>query len=323
MRGHRPSCPLPFIRHPMQHTLYPLQHIVTLGAQPDSSQTLHLPNAHYHAEKDRQSCSMLKQLLVSPAHYQQQFFAASPHSAAMNFGSLIHTLVLEPRLFHLQYAVWPAEVRTTTKEGKLLAALDPGKTWLTDIELHEAQQFSDQILYRTFKGRAFGRYLEEGLPEATFHYTDPDTGVPCRVRHDLWHPDFIFDLKTTRHAQARRFAHAAVDLHYDLQAFMYSYAESLFAGRAALRPFVFIAAESTPPYSVSARPASAAFIDNGRDKYRQALTTYAGCVQVDYWPDAGVEEELDIEPWQAVGHADTYWSASRLHAPASVIPDAA
>lgn len=299
------------------------QQVVTLGAQADSSQIQGLPNWLYHAEKDRQSCSMLKHLLLSPAHYRNQFFTPSPRSAALEFGSLIHTLVLQPQLFHQEYAIWPEDIRPASKEGKLFAALHRGQTLLTEVELRQARELTDRILYRSFKGRAFGRYLEEGLPEVTFFYTDPDLGVPCRVRHDLWHPDFIFDLKTTRHAQPRRFAHAAVELHYDLQAYMYSYAESLFAGRTTLRPFVFIAAENAPPYSVSALTSGLNFMENGREKYARALTTYAGCVQVDYWPDSGVEDEIDIEPWQAAGDSRALWSATSLNATAGVTQGAA
>lgn len=296
---------------------------VTLGARGESSQVLGLPNWLYHAERDRQSCSMLKHLLVSPAHYQNQFFTNPPRSAALDFGSLIHTLVLQPHLFHLDYAIWPDGIRPTSRDGKHFAALHKGKSLLTEIEFHQARQLADRILHRTFRGRAFGRYLEEGRPEATLFYTDPDAGVPCRVRHDLWHPDFIFDLKTTRHAQSRRFAHAAVELHYDLQAYMYSYADSLYAGRDALLPFVFICAENTPPYSVSALTAGPSFVENGREKYVKVLTTYAGCAQVDYWPDAGVEEEIEIEPWQMAGDSRHLWSAKHLVATDGATKEAA
>jgi hypothetical protein len=63
--------------------------------------------------------------------------------------------------------------------------------------MHQARSLAQQVLDKPFKGRPFGCYVEEGVPEVTFFYSDPVTGVPCRARLDLWHPDLLFDLKTT------------------------------------------------------------------------------------------------------------------------------
>jgi hypothetical protein len=70
--------------------------LATAGAQADSLRILNMPAWPYHAELERQSCSMLKPLLLSPAHYKAQFFQRRASSPAMSVDTLVHTLVLEP-----------------------------------------------------------------------------------------------------------------------------------------------------------------------------------------------------------------------------------
>ena len=241
---------------------------------------------------------MLKKMLISPAHYVRNIFDTPKTSAALNFGSLIHTMVLEPGSFHTVYDIWPVDVRPNSKEGKAFAQSRPNRNLITETEFAQARRMASKILERTYRGRPLSRFLEEGEPEVTFFFTDPDCGVECRVRHDLWHPEILFDLKTTRHPHVRQFLHAAVEMHYDLQAYMYGYAEALYSGRSRALPFVFVAAENTMPHSVSMLTAAENFIANGKAKYIHALSRYAACTQVDYWPDLGVEQEIDIEPWQ-------------------------
>jgi hypothetical protein len=44
------------------------------------------------------------------------------------------------------------------------------------------------------------------MTECSVCFTEPVTGLRLRVRFDAYHPDFSFDLKTTRHATASAFA---------------------------------------------------------------------------------------------------------------------
>jgi hypothetical protein len=268
------------------------------GAGPGSLRLLNFAASSYHAELERQSCSLLKPLLASPARYKAQFFETRKCSDAMAFGSLLHNLVLEPHLFHTQYVVVPGSGKLSAAESRAFAATHPGKTVLLDVEFQEMRLLADRVLHRLFKGRPVARYLEEGIAEATFFYDDPVTGVPCRVRLDMWHPDFIFDLKTTRHGEVLQFVRNAVDLHYDLQAYMYCLADALWEGRAVARPFVFLAANSQAPYPVHVLTAGSTFLDNGRAKYERALSLYKACAELDYWPDGSADEDIELEPWQ-------------------------
>lgn len=270
-----------------------------LGTHANSQRIQNYPSSLYQASLERQSCSLLKPLLTSPAHYKAQFFRSRTSSAAMDLGNLVHTLVLEPHKFHSRYVVISGSDTPTPSEAKHLQAGYPGKTLLDEIEFQSVRRLASRVLERSFRGRPFHRYLAEGEPEATIFYDDPATSTPCRVRVDLWHPEFLFDLKTTRFDTLDGFSRNAVNLHYDLQAYMYSFADSLHSGSVTARPFVFIAASTALPYVVHASPAGTTMLQNGRLKYERALALYRACADLDYWPDHGTEEEVEIAPWQA------------------------
>lgn len=269
------------------------------GQQAESVRLLNYPAWLYHASLERQSCSLLKPLLQSPAHYRAQFFQSRSGTAAMDFGSLIHLLVLEPGRFHMEYAILPPEIKAATAAGRAFAKKNAGRKLLTELELHDARRMAQRVLERPYKGRPFGRFVEEGEPEVTIFFNDPVTDTPCRVRLDLWHPDILFDLKTTRQNSTEGFVRSSVELHYDLQAYMYALADFLHRGSAQPKPFVFMAAQSANPCTVSALTAGSTFMENGRAKYERCTALYKACRELDYWPDDGAEEDIEISPWQA------------------------
>lgn len=280
------------------------------GILADSLKIVRLPADDYHSDIAVQSCGLLKSMLVSPAHYRAQFFDTNKTTKAKEFGTLIHTLVLEPAAFAARYAVYPGVKDGRDAKYKAFVEKHGGQTVVDDVSLQLAQGMAQRILDRQFKGRAFREYIAEGEPEVTIYFTDPATKVRCRVRIDLLHPEFIFDLKTAISVIKSDFLRQAVNLHYDMQSYMYSLAECLWSGRETPLPFVFIAAENTAPYSVSAFTAGSSILAKGGAKYQDALSGYAACSQVNHWPDLGHEDTLDLEPWMALPAAnESSWRA--------------
>ncbi len=280
-------------------TMHNRRTVVTVGALASSRKVTGFPAEEYHKCIDVQSCSMLKAMLVSPAHYKAQFFEPQANSKAKDFGTLIHTLVLEPQSFASRYAVYPGTRDGRDAAYKAFAAAHADLIVIDDVSFGEARQMTEAILERRFRGRPIADYLAEGEKEVTVFYADPATGVPCRVRMDLLHPEFVFDLKTAVSVARGDWLRQATGLHYDLQCYMYSFAECLVAGRESALPFVFIAAENTRPHSVSVFTAGESFVTSGAQKYQQALTAYAACSQVDLWPGLGQEDSLELDPWMA------------------------
>lgn len=283
------------------------------GKLSNSRKILGLAASEYHCDLEVQSCSLLKAMLDSPAHYDYQFTNPPKKSKAMDFGSLVHTLVLEPHKLPLEYAIYPGKRDGRDSAFKAFYSANATKIVVDEIELQEARILADRITDRPIRlrdgdpGRPFGRYLEESEREASIYFDDPETGIPCRVRFDALHPEAAFDLKKSAEVTRGAWLRAAVRLHYDLQAYMYSLAEMLFSDRRKPLPFVFVAGELARPYSVSVFTAGESFLREGAIKYARAMSAISACRQVGHWPDQSEDAVLELEPWMANASDEPGW----------------
>jgi hypothetical protein len=267
------------------------------GVAGDSCMYKHLPADVYHADRDALSCSLMKPLLISPAHFQAGLVACEKASDARDFGTLVHLLVLQPELASRELAVFPGiGDRKSAYDDFTLA--HPGRLVVDEPTFAEGRRLAQRVLDARYKGRPLQRFIEESIPEATIYFTEPTTGLRMRIRMDLYHPEISFDLKTTRFAQARAFMRDAVDKDYDLQSYMYSLGRCLFEGITVPKPFVFIAAENTEPHSVSTYEAGPTFMGNGANKFQASAAAFKACTSTGYWPDQSSDGVLEIEPWQ-------------------------
>jgi exodeoxyribonuclease VIII len=267
------------------------------GAAEHSRMIADMP-AHNHADRDALSCSMLKPMLISPAHFQSSLLQPSTSSDAMDFGSLVHALVLQPHMVGREFAVYPGVSNGRSSEYKTFLAANPERLVVDEPTFAKGRRVADKVLNRKVLGRPFGDFVREGKPESSIYFQEPVTGVMLRIRPDLYHEEATFDLKTTRHATVHAFVRDGVALDYDLQAFMYSLGRSLFDGSESAKPFVFIAAETADPHSCHVVTAGGSFLTNGAKKFQEVMTSFKACTEVGYFPDAGGDATAEIEPWQ-------------------------
>lgn len=261
-------------------------------------------NEQYHSDVDVLSSSMLKHALESPAAYIQSLLNSHRRTRSMDLGTLIHALVLEPIEVQKLVAIYPTSL-TLHKECKDFKEANKNRFCISMSEFIGARTMANKILESKYKGRAFYLFVEEGVSEESIYYTDPTTGLQCRTRLDLKHPEITFDLKTTAYSDVGRFAIQAEKLHYDLSAYMYSYARLLLEtslnpnDESKPKPFVVVAACTDAPHSVHFMPASVDFLNNGRKKYQYALSIIHSCSKVHAWPSMGGEVELTINHWNS------------------------
>jgi hypothetical protein len=268
------------------------------GQADGSMMVRELPASVYHADRDALSCSLLKPLLTSPAHFQQALVALPKASPARDFGSVVHLLVLEPQHLGREVAVYPGVADGRDRDYKVFAAKNAHRIVIDEPTLSDARRLAQKIAATRFRGRALMHFIEESMTECSLYFTEPVTGLQLRVRFDAYHPEFSFDLKTTRHATPAEFARDAVALAYDLQASLYSLARAQFEGSDRAPPFVFISAETAVPHSICTHVAGSSFLENGQAKLRECLTTFKACTMVDHWPDLSCHTTLEIQPWQ-------------------------
>jgi len=181
----------------------------TAGAAADSCMYKHMPAHAYHADRDALSCSLMKPLLVSPAHLQTALVAGEKPSDARDFGTLVHLLVLQPELVSQELAVFPGIADRKGAAGKTaferFAQAQAGKLVVDEPTIAQGRRLAQKLLETRYQGRPLGAFIEESFPEATIYFTEPSTGLRMRMRMDAYHPDFSFDLKTSRFALHRAF----------------------------------------------------------------------------------------------------------------------
>lgn len=256
-----------------------------------------LSNAQYHADKDVLSSTMLKTALVSPAHYIASLTELNTSSPQKLFGTLIHALVLEPDTVNQVVALYPGLLGKDTASREF-RKINGGRRCMSLADFFAAKTMADKVREAPFRGRPFWKYIEEGEVEASFYFDDPTTGIACRTRLDLLHPDFTFDLKSTRHSTPALFQKDAIALHYDLSVYMYTLSRVLYEQSPSAKPFVLVPVDSAAPHGVHFMPCSNDFLRNGERKYATALATIKACNDVDHWPSLEGEYEMDIHHWQ-------------------------
>ena len=279
------------------------------GHGPDTWLFQDLPAHIYHADRQALSCSLMKPLLVSPAHFQVALTAVARSSPAKTFGSLLHLLLLQPQLAGQELAVFPGVAEPRSGQLAQFIADHPDKLVTDEPTFARARRLVQKTADTLYRGRPLARFIEESMTEATVYFIEPVTGLRMRVRLDAYHPDISFDLKSTRHPSARAFTRDAVDYDYDLQAYMYSLGRCLFEGSATAKPFVFIAAESEAPHSVSTLSAGSAFMESGEQKFQACVSTFKACTATNFWPDLSCDGEIVLEPWQQFSLRNSWQAA--------------
>ncbi len=226
---------------------------------------------------------------MTPAHARIEW--EKPPSKSMQFGTAFHALVLEPGRFDELVTVAPAPINPRTGEpyGVGTKAHDewladnavPGKTLITTVQHEAMQAMADSVSrldiaslltldasYLVIEQPVFGSLM----------------GVECKGRPDLrcWanlgsFSPLILDLKTTSgKATEEEFQRSMVEYGYGFQAAGYSMLAAQHDG-FEYRQFVFVVAETQPPYGAAAFRLDPGVIDWYRHRVLSAAATWPSC----------------------------------------------
>ena len=254
-----------------------------------------LSNAEYHAGPGI-SCTGLKKIAVSPAHFKYGDFK---QTAAMAMGSATHSAILEPDSFAKQYVTLPAGKDRRSAEYKALCAAHGTDNVLVSADASQISAM--QLAVRANPVANKWLYQEQGRNELSVYAKDPETGILVRCRFDrLLDRGFSPDLKTTTDASPRGFSNAIAKYGYAFQAAFYLDTYFWATGQR-LESFGFIAVESKAPYNVMCYRLDDESIEVGRGQYRSALNTYANCLETgvyEGYDGASVEQLIGLPNWQ-------------------------
>lgn len=274
-----------------------------------------MSNEEYHARPEFSS-SQLKDMLRSGAHFYSNHVLKEVEresKTAMDFGTLAHTLFLEPDQFEAEFAVLPEDAPKCPTETMLKAknpspdtlgkiafwenfeAEHAGKIIVTAEQIQGAQRIVENLKQLSMYAEMQNNF---GMAEASIFFTDPAFDLELRIRPD-WHIapckafpfGLILDLKTTTDARPNAFSKKCGDFGYDLSAAMYREGFQEYYRTEQKPPFIFLVAESSIPFNVKQYQASDLFLSVGETRYNKAKELLAESLLINEWDGYSLELE--------------------------------
>jgi exodeoxyribonuclease VIII len=246
-----------------------------------------ISNEDYHAG-DGVSKSQLDFLAKSPALLQWVKDAPEDEEkkSALDMGTALHCLLLEPDEFDKRFIIAP-EFNRRTSQGKadeeafLKSVADRGATVMTAEEGRKLRLMRESAM-----AHPVGRFLLEatGHCEVSMYWNDEATGELCRIRPDKWLPDHRIIVDVKKVGDMDRFARHVDEFRYHLQEAMYR--EGALRTTGEQHSFVFLAVSESidcgryPVRVFELDPPDAAA---GSALFRRDLNTYHRCRQSDEW----------------------------------------
>lgn len=255
-------------------------------------------DAAYYADHTRVSASMLKVFRHSPklyhAAYVDRSLPPSTDTPRLALGTAAHAAVLQPRQFDEIVAVAPS-VDRRTKAGKAAwedFQKDAGDRCIITDEQANLVHAMAKSVHASSLAREFVLDFG-GIAEQCVTWEDPDTGLACKAKPDLWLPDSvtIVDLKTVTNSSRDEFLRSIGKYQYGIQAVHYM------AGMGASR-FVFITVDTQPTHDVHLYELSSDSINRLLGIRCDTLRRLADCYDSGNWHLEPTEvETLELPAW--------------------------
>jgi hypothetical protein len=265
----------------------------------------------YHADRTSISSTGLRTLLAPgcPAQFKYDRDHPQPPKREFDLGNAVHTLVLGEGhdIVELDFSDYKkADARTERDE-----AYAAGKVPLLPKEKQQVDAMAKAIREHPLAGPLFAPGT--GVAEQSIYWTDPATGVRCRIRPD-WLKQIpgltlCVDLKTTKDANPDAVSRAIRDYSYHQQDALY--VDGIWA---ALQPedvrFVFVFLSKQAPHLITVRELTQQDRDIGRARNEHALRIYAECEATGTWPDwtGPVTEipQIGMPTWDTIRQAEEF-----------------
>lgn len=250
-------------------------------------------NEQYHSSPGI-SRSTIMEFKKSPRHYWHKYinpnYVKPEQTPAMNFGSAMHTFILEHNHFFNRYVIAPPKPpllkdvgREAYEKGKLDYAIffeqNSNKEIICEEDYKQICCMFDEIK----KNDQAYELIIDAQYEKSIYWTDPETQLLCKVRPDIWHKNFIVDYKTTNDASERAFQREMESYGYYMQfammheAFKYAFNEEMIN-------FVFLAQEKTEPYLTAIYPLDMDSLEAGVNEFHDLLWQIKACQESNYYP---------------------------------------
>ncbi|WP_105618491.1 PD-(D/E)XK nuclease-like domain-containing protein [Cronobacter sakazakii] len=237
-----------------------------------------ISNEAYHAG-DGVSKSQLDMVAINPAllEWQKNAPVDTEKLQALDMGTALHCLLLEPEEFSKRFIVAPSFNRRTTagKEEEAAFRKEVSGKGMTVMSAEEGRKL--QLMRDSAFAHPAARWLleQEGDCEASHYWIDEETGELCRIRPDkgLKRLPVLADVKKV--SDMSRFARHVEELRYHVQYAMYCEGAKHTTGEA--HSFFFIAVSESIDcgrHPVRVFDLDPYDIDEGFRLFRRDLNTY-------------------------------------------------
>lgn len=233
------------------------------------------------------SSSLLRQLRKGPpALLRYERLHPSEPTSAQEFGTLLHTALLEPARFDESYAVCPEVPRrgaANLAEWASFEVAHPGQIHVKAAVLDQVRAMRDAA----YRDRFVRALLEgRGENEGSVVWSDPVHGLPCKLRFDrltrLGDTSLVIDLKTSHSASAEEFGRSIERYGYHVAAAWYLRGLAHLA--PAERQFIWIAQDKDAPHLCAVYQVDPEDLAEGHAECERLLALWAHCLATDTWP---------------------------------------
>ncbi len=247
-----------------------------------------ISNNDYHSDKSYFSSSQLKTAIDGPASFRWYLKHGKKADTdwkpdnAMDFGTLVHAILLEPHTIDKDFAFMDTVGRNfRTKidreyKAKFLANAH-NRIVLQAPDLERARMCRDAVAKHEF-----ARELMETKGQVEVSGYFEDEGLKQRFRPDKLVANIndepaIVDVKTIDNIEQFH-KRAKYELSYDLSAYMYINGHLKLTGE--ILPFYFLVVESRAPHRVAVYKCSEEFLKWGRLKYERAIANVKKALEI-------------------------------------------
>ena len=259
-----------------------------------------------YARWDAINHSVLRHFRKTPAHAYWEWTHQKESTTFQDLGHLIHFAVLEPERFAKEGPVVAPDVDRRTTLGKAtwaeFVAANEGRAIVTEEDMRTLRGIQDSVMrHATAREALYG----VGASELSLVWDDRETGVTCKGRLDRaaeiggW--PCIVDLKTTsKPATTHTFQNSVESYGYHEQAALYlrGAATLIPPDEGVTRKFIWLVAETEPPYCVRMFECDDAALDIGQKSIDDYLARFAACRESGAW--GGWPDGVDLAglpPW--------------------------
>lgn len=244
-----------------------------------------ITNEEYHSSNGI-SRSGIMEFSKTPFHYYSQYInpkgVEKRVTKSLKIGSALHPFVLENSEFMNRYIVIEKRDKRT-KDGKqyydLMEANKGTKELINEEDFQQIKTMYDSL----HSNEKIHELITGGKYEKSLYWNDPNTGLLCKCRPDIWQDGFIVDLKTSSNAGYREFQRSMIIYGYHIQCAMIHEAfKNLF--NLLITDFVFIVIENTEPYAHAIYQLGSLSIEKSVEIFKNKLFEMKKCFDKNEWP---------------------------------------